>query len=114
AAAFRREIALIIPQSPLQSMSADHPSLSSQFGGYDLRDVTTRTPSRAGNGMTVMRRRGIPQLEYAVVDDVTSVIFSPLDLSCALESQNSIQCPGYDTNDASRISINLILYLLQQ
>jgi hypothetical protein len=42
------------------------------------------------------------------------VFFSPLDLSCALESQNSIQCPGYDTTDAAKVAINLMLYALQQ
>ncbi len=114
ATAFRRELAAILPENPLQPMSADHPALTNQYGGYDLRDVTTRIPSRGAAGVTISRRRGVPQLEYAVVDGAVSVYFSPLDLSCALESQNSIQCPGYDTNDASRISINLILYSLQQ
>ena len=112
--AIRRELAAITPQSPLQSMPLEHPALSSQFGGYDLRDVTIRTPSRGAEGITITRRRGNPQIEFATIDGTASVFFSPLDLSCALESQNSIQCPGYDTNDSARIAINLILYALQQ
>jgi len=114
AKAFRREIAAIVPESPLQNMSPDHPALTAQFGGYDLRDISTRTPSRGPGGLVINRRRGIPQLEFGIVNNVTSIYFSPLDLSCALESQNSIQCPGYDTNDASRIGVNLILHALQQ
>ncbi|MEL7266389.1 MAG: DUF4159 domain-containing protein, partial [Planctomycetota bacterium] len=48
------------------------------------------------------------------VEGVASVFLSPLDLSCALESQNSVQCPGYDTTDAAKIAVNLILYAMQQ
>ncbi|HBJ36887.1 MAG TPA: hypothetical protein DDZ51_19445, partial [Planctomycetaceae bacterium] len=67
-----------------------------------------------GGAMEVSRRRGTPLVEVAMVDSVASVFFSPLDLSCALESQNSIQCPGYDTTDAAKVAINLMLYALQQ
>lgn len=114
ATAFRREMATVIGDASFQLMPADHPAMTTQFGGYDLRSVSTRTPARGAAGLTITRRTGAPQIEYATVNGVDAVFFSPLDLSCALESQNSIQCPGYDTNDASRISINLILYSLQQ
>jgi len=113
AIAFRREIAAILPDSPLRPLPTDHPAFTANFGGFDIRSVTIRTP--AGDGMAeVGRRRGGPPIETAEVDSVAAVFFSPLDLSCALESPNSIQCPGYDTTDASKIAINLILYALQQ
>ncbi len=114
AAAVRRELALVVPQSPLRPMGEDHPALSARYGGYDLHDVTVRTPSRGTAGLTVNRRRGVPNIEFATIANYDSIFFSPLDLSCALESQNSIQCPGYDTNDAARIATNFILYSLQQ
>ena len=38
------------------------------------------------------------------------IFFSPLDLSCALESPNSVQCPGYSTEDAAKIVANLLLF----
>jgi len=114
AAAFRREIGTILPDSPLRGIPADHPAMTTSFGGFDLRGVTIRTPARVGGAMEVSRRRGTPLVEVAMVDSVASVFFSPLDLSCALESQNSIQCPGYDTTDAAKVAINLMLYALQQ
>ncbi len=113
AIAVRRELAAILGEGELRPLAASHPAFTSEFGGFDLRSVTIRTPSRTGSGMRIDRRRGSPQIEAASVDGVTSVFFSPLDLSCALESQNSIQCSGYDTGDASRIGINLMLYALQ-
>ena len=40
--------------------------------------------------------------------------FSPYDLSCALEKENSPDCPGYTREDAARIGLNVVLYSLQE
>jgi len=42
------------------------------------------------------------------------VIFSPYDLSCALEKQNSMECVGYSREDAEKIALNILLYSLNQ
>ncbi len=110
--AFRREIALVLPGAPLRALPADHPAMTNAFGGFDVTTVTVRTP--AGQAKGISRRTSPPVLEAAVVDNVTTVFFSPLDISCALESQNSVQCPGYSTEDAAKIVANLVLYSLQQ
>ena len=109
--AFRREMAKTLPQSPLQAMPANHPALRAT-GGFDLRSVTIRTPAKGGQQGS--RRTGQPDLEFAVVDELAAVFFSPLDLSCALESPNSVQCPGYNTEDAAKIVANLVLFALEQ
>ncbi|MDE0862217.1 MAG: DUF4159 domain-containing protein [Rubripirellula sp.] len=109
--AFRREMAKTLPDAPLNIMAPDHPALRAS-GGFDLRGVTIRTP--ASGGQQLSRRKGPPVLETAMVDDLVGVFFSPLDLSCALESPNSVQCPGYSTEDAANIVANLVLYSLQQ
>ena len=109
--AFRREMAKTLPEAPLQAMPANHPALRATEG-FDLRSMTIRTP--ASGGQKGSRRVGQPDLEFAVVDDLVAVFFSPLDLSCALESPNSIQCPGYNTEDAAKIVANLVLFALQQ
>lgn len=109
--AFRREIALVLPDAPLRAVPPTHPVLTA-FAGYDIRKVTIRTP--AADGRPLGRRSGPPLLEVAMVDNVAGVFFSPLDLSCALESPNSVQCPGYGTEDAAKIVANLVLFGLQQ
>jgi hypothetical protein len=38
------------------------------------------------------------------------VLFSPNDLSCAMESKHSLQCKGYVREDAFRIGVNMLLY----
>jgi hypothetical protein len=42
------------------------------------------------------------------------VVFSPYDLSCALENQTSISCRSYVREDAARMGMNLILYAMQR
>ncbi len=111
---FRRELGLILPDAPLKALPAAHPALTPAFDGFDIRSVTIRTLKNTGTGQTFGRRTGPPVLEVATVNNVAAVFYSPLDLSCALESPNSVQCPGYSTEDAAKIVANLILFALQQ
>ncbi len=113
AAAFRREWAATMPDSPLRPMPADHPAMTDQYG-YDLSTVTLRQPTAGPAGITIAQRQGPPVIEFATREGFAVAYLSPYDLSCALESPNSIQCPGYQTTDAAKIGINLILYTMQQ
>lgn len=112
---FRTEINAILKDAPLRSLPADHPALSTDYLGYDLSKVTIRRSIREGDGIDVLKQVGPPRLEYSQSPDgLVSVVFSPLDLSCALESTNSVQCPGYDTQDAAKIVTNIVQMILHQ
>jgi hypothetical protein len=109
----REEMARVLPRSPLEPLPADHPLMTTALYGYDLSRVTLRMPQRGASGaITVRKRQTTPVLEMAQLEGRAAVIFSPYDLSCALESQSSIQCPGYPTEDAAKIGINMLLYVL--
>ena len=54
-----------------------------------------------------------PKLEGIKVGDRWVVVFSPHDLSCAMENASIHQCVGYNKDDASRIGVNIILYALK-
>jgi len=54
-----------------------------------------------------------PKLEALKVGDRYRVIFSPFDISCALESGTSSSCYGYSVDDAAKIAANVLLYSLQ-
>ena len=54
------------------------------------------------------------RLTCLLVDDRIAVIFSPYDISCALENHSSMDCTGYIREDAARLGINVILFALQQ
>jgi hypothetical protein len=114
AATFRRELAVILDDE-LKPIDASHELLQgSRFSGFDIRQVNVIDPQRTKDQITVNRRKISPQLEVATLDDRIAVVFSPLDLSCALESRHSLQCRGYMRDDAARIGINVILFGLQQ
>ncbi|WP_164103160.1 DUF4159 domain-containing protein [Candidatus Laterigemmans baculatus] len=114
-ASVREEIDRLLPKSQLEPLPIDHPLMTSSFGGFDLSTVTLRIPVRGTSGaLNVQKRQTTAVLEAATVEDRVVVLFSPYDLSCALESQNSIQCPGYSTEDAAKIGINMVLYALLQ
>ncbi len=114
ATSFRREMDLILPGKPLEKMPETHPLLTAAFRGYDVRKVKIIDPSLAGDKIVAGQREVTPQLEMVRMGDLVSVVFSPLDMSCALESRHSLQCRGYLREDAARLGINIILFGLQQ
>jgi hypothetical protein len=113
---FRREMALILPGKPLAPVPANDRMLTRDYGGFDLSSVTQRVPQPEDRGgpLKDILQKGPPVLEAIKLDDRYAVVFSPYDLSCALEKQNSLECHGYSRDDAARIGMNVILYSLQQ
>jgi len=114
AAAFRRELALVLPDAPLKRIPAEHPLLSDAAGGFNIREVSRREPA-AGDARQPMRARVqkvAPELEGADIDGRLAVIFSPYDISCALEQHEALQCRGYIRQDAARIGLNILMYAL--
>lgn len=114
--ALRHELSLIFPDQPLEKISAKDPLLTTAYGGYDLHRVNVRAPQpQANNRPLEARVRQIePQLEGIRLHDRWAVIFSPLDLSCALEKHEAVECSGYTREDAARLGINVLMYSLNQ
>jgi hypothetical protein len=116
AAAFRREIAAALPDQKLEAIPPEDPIFTSSYGGYDVRTVSMRDPEAVGENQPVAARiRQVkPQLEGINIDGRWAVIFSPYDISCALESHEAIGCRGYTREDAARLGLNVLLYSLNQ
>ena len=111
--AFRAELAALLPEQKLEEIPADDPLFSAgEYGGYDIREVTLREPVGGDGPLAARKRRTSPKLEGIRIGDRWAVIFSPYDISCALEKQNSLECTGYDRDDAEKISLNVLLYSL--
>ena len=111
--AFRREMETTFPEQPLKPIPKDDP-LYTDLYGYDLSTVRRRDPgprSRSGTLELVLRKLP-PELEGIRVGERYGVIFSPYDVSCALEKHDSPECPGYVREDAARIALNVLLYSL--
>ena len=113
---FRREMKAIFNKQSLVRIPPDHPLFSNEFGGYELKTVTLRDPQvRAENDpLNAKLTRVSPYLEGLTIGERIAVIFSPFDLSCALENQTSPECKGYIKLDAAKLGANVILFGLQQ
>ncbi len=116
AEAFRRELELVFPSQKLERIPENHPLFSDEYGGFNLARVTLNDPQLRGEGDRLDARRTevAPLLEGLQVNGRYAVVFSPYDLSCALESNASLECKGYVRADAARIGTNIILFALLQ
>ncbi|RMF37308.1 MAG: DUF4159 domain-containing protein [Planctomycetota bacterium] len=112
-ASFRREMQLVLGR-PLEPLDPQHPMLTPDYYGFDVRRVSIIDPDAAGENIVAAKRVVAPQLEVGQVEGRLAVVFSPLDISCALESRHSLQCRGYTREDAARLSINVLMFALQQ
>lgn len=114
--AFRRELGAALPEAGFERVPPDDPILTEAFGGFDVRTVEIRDPQPVGEDqpLAARTRRRAPLLEGVKVEGRWAVVFSPYDLSCALEQHEAIQCRGYSKEDAARIGLNVLLYSLNQ
>lgn len=115
AEAFRRELKLVLG-SELRRIPKDHPLYSREYRGYQISTVKLRRPEsrRENQPLSASVQEVAPVLEAQLIDGRVAVIFSPYDISCALENHSSMDCTGYLRDDAARLGINVILFALQQ
>lgn len=116
AESFRGELRAIFPEARWVRVPADHPLITGELRGHDITTVTLRDPQTRGADDPLQARqvRVTPLLEALEVEGRWAVIFSPYDLSCALENHAALDCKGYIPVDAARISVNVLLFALQQ
>jgi hypothetical protein len=116
ATAFRRELAATLANHPIERIPPDDPLFTTAYGGYDIRRVMLRDPetANAARPTAARTRETEPQLEGIRLGDRWAVIFSPYDISCALEDHEAFGCRGYTRQDAARIGLNMLLYSLNQ
>lgn len=115
--AFRRELAAALGAgSPIVPIPPDDPLFTTKYGGFDIQRVTLRDPqpAAADQPLAARQQRVAPQLEGVKIEGRWRVIFSPFDLSCALERHEAVECRGYSREDAARIGLNVLLYSINQ
>lgn len=112
----RGEIATALGGRALQRVPADDPLFTDAYGGFDVRRVAVRRPQPAADDQPLAARvrQQPPELEGVRIGGRWAVLFSPLDLSCALENHEAIECRGYRREDAARIALNVLLYSINQ
>ncbi len=104
----------MFPEQSLKRIPATDSLWTTEHGGYDLHLVDVRDPQPAADDRPLAARvRQIePQLEGIQIDGRWAVIFSPLDMSCALEKHEAVECRGYTQTSAVRLGVNVVMYTL--
>lgn len=111
---FRREMKLIFAEADLEEIELGDPLLSEAYGGRKVDRLKIRIPQKtAKNKMEASIREIPPKLEGIRIDQRWAVVFSPYDVSCALEKSNAIECEGYTPESAMTIGLNVILYAIE-
>lgn len=108
---FRDEVKKITG-SELAMISPQHAIWNDPRFGRKLTKVTLRirdSKVKGGFRETVQP----PQLEGIEFDGRLAIVFSPNDISCALENTTVSNCTGYTRDDALRIAARAILYSLR-
>lgn len=112
---FRAEMQATFAGKKLEPIAVSNPIFSPRYGGFDLQTVKRRDPQQAGAArLDALVREVPPAIEGVKIGERYGVLFSPYDLSCALERQESLDCQGYVREDAARIAINLMLYAVNE
>lgn len=114
--ALKSELAQIFPEGQWQRLPPTHPVFTDEFHGFRITTVRLRDPQRAtaDDPLTARWVTTTPLLEGFFVEGRPVVIFSPYDLSCALERGASLDCKGYAPEDAARLAANMLLYGLRE
>jgi hypothetical protein len=100
-ASFRSFVATLLPNNPLVPIPRDD-EIYTQKIGFDLSDV--QYSKAAGGG------RDFPQLEGVKLNGHWAIIYSKLDIGCALEHHQGLDCKGYSYESALRIAANIVIY----
>jgi hypothetical protein len=113
--AFRKELTASLPGLSLQPIPPTDPLFAAAFGGSDIARVQRRRSwTKQGSETSPLRTyEAAPELEAVKIEGRYGVVFSPFDIGCALETE-PIGCEGYTREDAARIAMNVLLYVLNQ
>jgi hypothetical protein len=115
--AVRDEFLKAIPDAKWRTLDAGHSFMTNDGNGFDkfdIRSVVLVDPNLASGDLVRSKRPGPPEIEALEWNGRIVMLFSPNDLSCAMESKHSLQCRGYVRKDAFAIAVNMILFSLSQ
>ena len=110
---FRSEMAEIIGKDILKPIPADHEIWADKDDRYGapLTNLKLRKKKPDG-GFADPDSIPAPLMDGITFDGRLVVVFSPYDLSCAMENKSVSDCSGYTRQDAARIARKVVLYSL--
>lgn len=112
---FRDLMQLMYPEHRLKPIP-DHHLMFTEATGFDVRKVSRRRLETRSATVSIQSKVliGPPRFEGIQINGQYVVIYSPYDLSCALDNQTSLACNGYLKEDAMKLAINMLLFAQDQ
>jgi hypothetical protein len=117
ATAFQAEMKKVFPNAEWKRIPLNDPIFSDNYGGFVINALDVRQPERIpGQEGTITRTQQMPPELYGIRlsdEDRWLVVFSPKDVSCALEKTSSLECRGYTQRSARQLATNVVLYAIE-
>ncbi|MEQ1829195.1 MAG: DUF4159 domain-containing protein [Pirellula sp.] len=111
----RKEFSHTLPDSEWRKLDPKHPLMQMNDPAWqDWSDVVLIDAGTGGTDLKQSSRRAPADIDSLEWKGRIVMLFSPNDLSCAMESKHSMQCRGYVRNDSFKIGINMILSAISQ
>ncbi|MDR1491251.1 MAG: DUF4159 domain-containing protein [Planctomycetaceae bacterium] len=112
---FKNEMQTTFADKPMAKIPPNDPLLTDSCGGFPLQTLNVRTLEKTEDRRNkIVVKPLVPDLEGIAFDGRWRIIFSPYDISCALEDDaGTLQCQGYTKEDAFKLAINAILYAIE-
>ena len=112
---FRDLVQQLYPDAELKRIPPDH-ELYTERIGHALPEVTRRVvvDQDRNASISVRTEKGAPLLEGLEANGRYLIVYSPHDISCALEHQAALSCNGYIEEDAAKLAVNVVLYAMLQ
>ena len=111
AESFRYEMTQILGQK-IVAIPADNEIWTSKLYGNPIDKLVLRTKDENGVFPKDAKPIDAPLMEGIALDGRLVVLFSPYDLSCALENKTVSDCDGYTREQATLIARKIVLYAL--
>ena len=111
---FASEMKKVFPDAELKPIPTDDPLFSNRYGGYAVEKLDIRKPARqGGRKLETTVHQEPPELLGIQKEGRWIVVFSPDDVSCALEKSGAVECSGYSPESAFKLSVNILLYAME-
>jgi hypothetical protein len=110
-----REFLAALPDAEWRTLDPRHPFMQQDSTiRRDLSDVVLVDPSTGSNDLKQSSRRGPAEIQSLEWKGRIVMLFSPNDMSCAMESKHSMQCRGYIREHAFLIGVKMLLFAISQ
>ncbi|MGI6401715.1 MAG: DUF4159 domain-containing protein [Thermoguttaceae bacterium] len=105
------ELAAVLPGEQLVDVPADDPLFTGAYGGFKIATLQYRLQKLDREGRSTTETINSPPILKGIKrDERWILLFSPFDVSCALENNMAANCEGLTQTSAFYLATNVLFY----